>query len=126
MTVAEQLRTLLFFEGTELVEDPSPDSAQQIPHLKGDLAENVFMSIYRHYAGLNVRHGDLFSSSQNHSASRGLMSLEEFVLFVEHLGVRHTHCPHDENDEVSAVCCVLCVVCCVCVLTLPTPNKNTK
>ena len=100
MTLAEQLRVLLFFDGTELVEDPQPEAATQIPHLKGDLAENMIVGIYQHYAALNLKHGDIFSSSQNGGVSRGFMSLEEWIVFVDHLGVQHTHSPRGENDEV--------------------------
>lgn len=90
---------LLFFRGIDLVEDPSPDAASQVPHLKGDVAESMIIHIYQHYCQINIAHPDTMSMGQNKGASRNFMSLEEFILFMDDCGVGGTHVPRDESDR---------------------------
>ena len=57
---------MLFFVNEQLVEEPIPDTPLQFPHLKGEWAENMLVSVYQKYC-----------------RSYGFMSLEEFVEFME-------------------------------------------
>eukprot|EP00595_Chromulina_sp_UTEXLB2642_P002766 CAMPEP_0196768088 /NCGR_PEP_ID=MMETSP1095-20130614/42327_1 /TAXON_ID=96789 ORGANISM="Chromulina nebulosa, Strain UTEXLB2642" /NCGR_SAMPLE_ID=MMETSP1095 /ASSEMBLY_ACC=CAM_ASM_000446 /LENGTH=145 /DNA_ID=CAMNT_0042137169 /DNA_START=810 /DNA_END=1244 /DNA_ORIENTATION=- len=66
----------------ELVEDPRPETSQQIPHLKGEWAENLVITIYQFYCSDN-----------------GFMTLEQFIEFMDDSGILQTHAPRDDNDE---------------------------
>jgi hypothetical protein len=81
MTLAKMFRHLLFFAEEELVEDPLENAPMQVPHLKGEYSETMMTSVYQHYCNQS-----------------GYMSLEEFVNFMEDIGVIGTHVPRDVND----------------------------
>ena len=81
MVLAKILRFCLHFQDHELAEDPEPDAPLQIPHLKGEWAEGMLVSVYQRYC--------------NHL---GFMSIEQFIDFMEDSGVLNTHAPHDGAD----------------------------
>lgn len=54
MNLATIYRILLFFIREELVEDPRPDLNFNLPHLKGEWAENLVITIYQYYCGFVV------------------------------------------------------------------------
>lgn len=71
MTLAEMIRTMLFFMHEVLCEDPLPNLPLQIPCLKGECAEGLVTSVYQAYC----------------SSDTGCMSLESFVDFIDDLGI---------------------------------------
>jgi hypothetical protein len=82
MTLAEMFRILLFFIKEELVQEPRPEVALQIPHLRGEWSENLMITIYQYYCGDN-----------------GFMTLEQFIEFMDDSGILQTHASRDDNDE---------------------------
>ena len=81
MVLSKILRFCLHFLDQELAEDPAPDAPLQVPHLKGEWAEGMLVSVYQRYC--------------NHL---GFMSIEQFIDFMEDSGILNTHTPHDGTD----------------------------
>lgn len=87
MSLSKLFRTMLFFCKEELVSFPTTNatnttSSQDFICLKGEYAENLIITIYQYYCN------DI-----------GLMSLENFVEFLDDSGVLQTHATRDSNDE---------------------------
>ncbi len=82
MDFTKLLRYMIMFSGFHVVEDTHLQNKEALPILKGEHAEKMMMTLYRHYTN-----------------ETGFMSVEEFVTFVSDLGIVNTHCPHTQFDE---------------------------
>eukprot|EP00605_Chrysophyceae_sp_TOSAG23-4_P000689 GSChrysophyteH1.ASY1.ANO1.773.1 assembled CDS len=82
MDFKKLLRYMIMFSGFHVVEDTHLQNKEALPILKGEHAEKMMMTLYRHYTN-----------------ETGFMSVEEFVTFVSDLGIVNTHCPHTQFDE---------------------------
>ena len=65
-----------------MCEEPQEGSAFNIPHMKGDWAEQLLIDVYRRYC-----------------TPQGFMGLEQFTEFLHDAAIVSSHVPRTEDDE---------------------------
>jgi len=115
LVLAEILRTLVFFQGQQLVEEnnvqPGGPSSNPYSNYDSQTNKNIRASMFQMAQGHDqLRKGmPLLKGSfaetvvvgvyQHYTNDSGFMSLETFVRFMSDAGFVNTHCPHTEFDE---------------------------
>lgn len=86
MTFAELFRNQVFTINIPMCEDPQEGTPINVPHMKGDWAEQMMIDVYRRYCG-----------------PQGYMGLEQLTEFLNDAAIVSSHLPRSDDDEPDEV-----------------------